>query len=78
MNVFSPPDPTTINVGQKSLPRMQVNVPASKSDLRGITHSFRFQNQESGESSAPCSPLSDLIAVCGAVCRDASPALDAV
>lgn len=57
MNVFSPPDSTTINVGQKSLLGMQVNVPAQKSDLGGITHSFRFQSQESGKSSAPLSVI---------------------
>ena len=57
MNVFSPPDPTTIDVGQKSLLGMQVNVPTQKSDPSGITHSFRFQSQESGKSSAPFSVL---------------------
>jgi len=78
MNVLSPPDPTTIDAGQKSLLGMQVNISAQKFDLGPVTHPFRLQSQESGESSAPLSPLSNLIAVCGAVCRDASPVSGAV
>jgi len=78
MNALSPPDPTTIDAGQKSLLGMQVNVSAQKFDSSPVTHPFLFQSQESGENSAPLSPLSDLIATCGAVRRDASPVSDAV
>jgi hypothetical protein len=55
MYVFSPPDPTTtIDVGQKSLLGMQVNIPAAENPVFTaeslIRFEIRFQTQESGES----------------------------
>ena len=53
---------------------MQVSTSATKYSSGGCTDLFRFQSEESGESSALL-PLSGLIAVYGAVLRNASPAL---
>jgi hypothetical protein len=73
-NVLCPP--TGVDVGQTSLPSVQVSTSAPKFDSGVCDDRFCPQSQEGGQNSVPPSLLlSDLITLCRAAFRDASLAL---